>query len=260
MADKPARYGELWNREELILAFDLYFRTPFAKTKANNPKVISLANALDRSPASIARKLGNLGSFDPALKAKDISGLGHTSHLDREVWDEFHADWGKLAEEAVRLRAKYELERPFESVVDSDRPKGPSEKVILAKRRLHQAFFRDAVRANYDNRCCITGLAVPECLIASHIVPWSVDQRFQADPTNGLCLSATFDKLFDTGLLAFTGEFEAVFATQLRKQADKRTHDLVLCYEGHRLSAPRKLPPSKERIAWHRMNVFKGGE
>ena len=53
---KPEKYGTLWTREELILAFDLYCRIPFKKTKANNPDVIELANLLKRSPASIARK------------------------------------------------------------------------------------------------------------------------------------------------------------------------------------------------------------
>ena len=62
------KYGEPWTREELILAFDLYCRIPFQKTKANNPDVIQLAELLGRSPASVARKLGNFGSFDPELQ------------------------------------------------------------------------------------------------------------------------------------------------------------------------------------------------
>lgn len=60
---KPAKYGDLWLREELILAFGLYCRIPFKKTKANNPIVIKLAKLLHRSPASVARKLGNFGSL-----------------------------------------------------------------------------------------------------------------------------------------------------------------------------------------------------
>jgi len=60
---KPVRNGVSWTREESILAFDLYCRIPFKKTKANNPAVIALAQALDRTPASIARKLGNWGCF-----------------------------------------------------------------------------------------------------------------------------------------------------------------------------------------------------
>ena len=68
MTAKPAQDGKNWSREESILAFDLYCRTPFSKTKANNPDVISLAGILKRTPASVARKLGNFGAFDPELK------------------------------------------------------------------------------------------------------------------------------------------------------------------------------------------------
>jgi len=258
MAQKAVRYGELWNREELILAFELYFRTPFAKTKANNPEVIRLATALKRSPASVARKLGNLGSFDPNLKAREISGLGHTSKLDEAVWNEFHASWGALVDEANRLKDQFEVAVTEEVEEEAEAPQGPSERLAIAKRRLHQSFFRDAVRANYDNRCCLTGLCVKECLTASHIVPWSRSSQDRADPTNGLCLSATFDRLFDAGLLSVSQEMTAVFSKQLKRSADKRTHDPALCYDGQRLALPRKLPPSRERLAWHFEHIFKG--
>ena len=89
---EQSRYGVLWSRDESILAFELYCRTPFQKTKANNPAVRELASVLGRTPASVARKLGNFGAFDPALQRVDIKGLTHTSRLDKEIWDEFHAD------------------------------------------------------------------------------------------------------------------------------------------------------------------------
>lgn len=41
-------------------------------------------------------------------------------------------------------------------------------------------------------------------MVASHIKPWSVstnDERLDGD--NGLLLSATYDKLFDSGLITF---------------------------------------------------------
>jgi hypothetical protein len=46
----PQKYGELWTRQELILAFDLYCRIPFKKTKTNNPEVIGLAKLLRAYP------------------------------------------------------------------------------------------------------------------------------------------------------------------------------------------------------------------
>ena len=109
MLDKKLsdKYGTLWSREELILAFELYCRIPFKKTKANNPQVIELAHSLGRSPASVARKLGNFGSFDPALQDRQITGLAHTGRLDAEVWAEFNTDWNRLVLEASRLKVSF---------------------------------------------------------------------------------------------------------------------------------------------------------
>jgi len=99
-----SRYGMLWTREESILAFELYCRIPFRRTKANNPTVKELALLLGRTPASVARKLGNFGAFDPELRQKAISGLTHTSKLDKQIWDEFHADWNGLVWKASQIR------------------------------------------------------------------------------------------------------------------------------------------------------------
>jgi HNH endonuclease len=250
-----SRYGELWSREESVLAFELYCRIPFQKTKADNPAVRELANLLGRTPASVARKLGNFGAFDPALQKLDISGLTHTSKLDREIWDEFHADWNNLVWEANLLRGKPGGSRQVHRAFNP--PSGPSETTRLTKQRVHQAFFRDAVLSSYEATCCVTGLAVPECLVASHIVPWSEDERFRTDPANGLCLSATFDRLFDAGLMTVTLGLTVQFSSRLVKSQNLLTRDLLLRYSDCPIRKPSRFMPSLERIEWHRKNRFK---
>ena len=50
----------------------------------------------------------------------------------------------------------------------------------------------------------MTGIDIPQLLIASHIKPWSVctnNERLCVE--NGLLLSATYDRLFDCGLITF---------------------------------------------------------
>ena len=89
-----------WSREELLVTFNLYCRIPFAKTKANNPAVIEVAKLIGRSPAAVAMKLGNFGSFDPALKAQGITGLTRASKADKAIWNEFHKNWETLAVES----------------------------------------------------------------------------------------------------------------------------------------------------------------
>lgn len=136
MKETPEKYSTLWNRDELILAFGLYCRIPFKKTKANNPAVIELARLLGRSPASVARKLGNFGSFDLALQRQEIKGLVHASKEDRKVRDEFHNDWNSLVLKERRLRDKLGLHSETTDGLEGlNQPKGPSEKEITSRAR-----------------------------------------------------------------------------------------------------------------------------
>lgn len=251
-----SRYGVPWSRDELILAFDLYCRIPFQKTKTTNPEVQELAKLLGRTPASVARKLGNFGAFDPELRKAKISGLTHTSKLDREIWEEFSRNWNGLVWEASNLRHSLEGEKRGQDLVV--RPIGPSEKVRMTKQRVHQAFFRAAILSSYEETCCITGLNIPECLIASHIVPWGADEKYRTDPTNGLCLSSTFDRLFDAGLISINDNLNVCVATSLLKTKTQRTQELICSYNGKRILRPRRFTPSLERLQWHRVNVFRG--
>lgn len=222
--DSGTKYGAPWSREELILTFDLYCRIPFKTTTAKNPAVRELAALLGRTPAAVARKLDNFGAFDPELRKRNISGLSHVGRLDREVWDEFHGDWGGSVVEAHTLRQSL-VNRARTRV--STLPSGPSETTRPAKHRLHQAFFRDAVLSNFECRCCITGVSIAECLVASHIIPWSRDARGRADPANGLCLSATFDRLFDTGLITVAEDLTVRVALALRGRANEPDKKLI---------------------------------
>ena len=253
MGSRPGNDGTLWTREQLILAFDLYCRIPFRATKANNPKVKELASLLHRTPASIARKLGNFGSFDPRLSAQNIVGLSHGSHLDRRIWEKFHNDWGALVSEADTIRSRLTPELWQKALVFPD---GPSERLVSAKARLHQSFFRDAVLSSYERRCCITGLAIEQCLIAGHIIPWSVDIQQRANPRNGICLSATFDRLFECGLITLSDELVVDVSPRLLRSADPVVVQMVISRHGQSIIPPSRFSPDVACLQWHLQNLF----
>ena len=241
MANRPQNDGLAWTREQLVLAFELYCRIPFQRTKATDPRVKELAALLERTPASVARKLGNFGAFDPQLAARNISGLAHGSKLDRAVWDEFHQDWNGLVVLAHDLRSRVGPTQSSEYVPVA--PSGPSEKIVTATQRLHQSFFRDAVLSSYNNRCCITGLPIPECLVAGHIIPWSKDESRRADPTNGVCLSATFDCLFECGLIAIEDDYTLRVDRSLQESKDQAIAELVSRRQGRAIFLPARFRP-----------------
>jgi len=257
MTSRPTNYGKAWTRQESILAFELYCRIPFQQTKASNPEVQALAELLKRSHASVARKLGNFGAFDPELRRQAISGLTHTSKLDREVWDEFHSDWPGLVAIAGQMRDSLSHSGSG-ALVPVEGPEGASERLVMAKRRLHQAFFRDAVLSAHDGTCCVTGIVVRQCLIASHIIPWSVNEKLRADPTNGLCLTATFDRLFDSGLMTLEQDLTLRFSHQILRADCKPVRESIAAYHGQAVRRPQRFVPNAQCLEWHRENVFVG--
>ena len=57
--------ANLWSREELILAFNLYLKLPFGKMHTRTPEVQELGILLGRSVNSIAIRLTNFAACDP---------------------------------------------------------------------------------------------------------------------------------------------------------------------------------------------------
>jgi putative restriction endonuclease len=86
-------------------------------------------------------------------------------------------------------------------------PQG-TEAERMVVQRVGQDLFRSALLDYWNGRCCVTGLAVPGLLRASHIKPWakceSDDERL--DVFNGLLLAPHIDALFDGGWISFADE------------------------------------------------------
>ena len=177
--------GRAWNRDELIVVFNLYCSMPFGQMHSRNPGIVDMARLLGRTPSSVAMKLVNFASFDPAHQARGVSGLKGASHGDRAIWDEFHANWERLAFESEQQLAELMasgqepivpplIPQPAQGFrIPEGIPTGPTESTRTLQVRTVQGFFRKAVVAAYQCKCCVTGNPVPELLIASHILPWS---------------------------------------------------------------------------------------
>src|ERR1700761_5407290 len=97
--------GKKWTRDELLVALNVYHKLTFGQLHARQPVIVALAEKLGRGANSVAMKLSNFASLDPALKLRGIKGLTGASALDRTVWAEFHADLNEsvpASEEALR--------------------------------------------------------------------------------------------------------------------------------------------------------------
>ncbi|HKG61351.1 MAG TPA: HNH endonuclease [Pyrinomonadaceae bacterium] len=207
----------LWTRDELIIAFNLYCKIPFGQIDARNSAVIALADVLGRTPASLSWKLANFARLDPALQARGIKGASHGSKGELTVWEEFNNNWDSLAFESERLLANLTKQSVEEmnGLKEDDLPKDGIERERIVKVRVNQRFFRTTVLTSYASRCCITGLAIPMLLSASHIAPWAKDPNNRMNPRNGLCLNLLHHKAFDAGLITITPEFRVRISASL---------------------------------------------
>src|SRR5690349_19188397 len=97
--------GRRWTRDELLIALNLYHKLTFGQLHARHPAVTALATKLERGSNSVAMKLCNFASLDPALKLRGIKGLEGASALDREIWNDFHGNLNEVvpaSEESLR--------------------------------------------------------------------------------------------------------------------------------------------------------------
>ena len=248
-----ARYGENWTREELILAFSLYSEIPFGKIHMRNPQVLRLASLLGRTPGSVSMKLSNFARLDPSLQARGIVGLARGAKGEEDVWNEFRRDPEGLAFESQRLLAE-RLQQPIEAVAQikaDDLPAVGREREALIRVRVNQSFFRRRILSAYEFRCCVSGIAARELLVASHIVPWSEDRANRLNARNGLCLNALHDRAFDRGLMWIDDEGKVRFASKLQDRTEPNL-EWLLGFDGKPLNLPKHFRPDPELLSRHR--------
>ena len=257
-----------WTREELLIVLNLYHKLLFGQMDARQKVVIDLAERMGRSPNSVAMKLVNLASLDPALQLRGIRGLPGTSKLDREMWDEYHAkpaEFIPMAQE--RFDALFTADDsetteviPGKGVVRVPPPPvGETETIRPAKQRRGQAYFRDIVLNNYDNRCALTGLPVRELLVASHIMPWSGHAAERLNVKNGISLNRLHDSAFDRHLISFDDELRLVLSAKLKSllPAESVAYQFE-AFDGKALNLPIDgILPELSFLSIHRMKLVR---
>ena len=249
-----------WSREELILAFNLYCKTPFGRIHIRNPEIIALAKILGRTPSAVSWKLANFARLDPSLKKRAILGASHGGKGEIEIWDEFSQDWESLSFESERLLAKMtgkSIEQ-LANIDENELPRQGKEREALVRIRVNQNFFRAAVLTAYNFRCCITDLSVPELLNASHIIPWSKSNENRVNPRNGLCLNAIHDRAFDRGLLTILPDYTIKISPVIKKLSKNiAVKDFLLRYDGLTIKRPERFLPDTYFLSYHNEKIFK---
>lgn len=104
-----------WNRDEIILALDLFFTLEPGQIHGRNPAIIELSEVLNRlpifefrpdsvkfrNPNGVGLKLSNFLAIDPTYYGK---GMASYSKLDKAIFFEFYNDRDRLRRIANAIR------------------------------------------------------------------------------------------------------------------------------------------------------------
>lgn len=248
-----------WTRAQLILAFNLYCKIPYGTFHNRNPKIIELAKLIGRTPDALALKLSNFASFDPYHKARGVKGMRNVGKLDKEIWDEFTNNWDDLifeSENILAARQKTTVEKKYK-LEDLSGKKG-LHRTAEIKVRVNQNFFRTVILSIYNFKCAISGIDLPDLLIASHIIPWAENEKERLNPHNGICLSPLYDRCFDKGYIGITPNYKVKLSGDLRRNMQK---DYFLRYfgtlENSRINLPDRFLPQPAFLEYHYQRHFK---
>jgi putative restriction endonuclease len=199
---------------------------------------------------------GRNGYYSAALKSYQEFLVLH--HYEQGLWaiyNQPHDDPAELGRKLARKKFSH-----AEALIDDPdfdfSTKEGREVVRQRKTRVNQDFFRDIILADYGTQCCLTGLNVPKVLRASHIVGWAEDKDNRMNPSNGVCLSATYDAAFDRHLISFDEDYRMIFSSQLKEYySNEAFKTQFLAYEGRRISLPKRYYPDQTFLEKHRAKI-----
>jgi putative restriction endonuclease len=249
-----------WNREQLIIALNIYWKIPYNKISGSSNSLIKqIAPIIDRTPAALAYKLMNFTSLDAEKQKIGNKGKSAASSSDKEIWNEYFGMWEKLAHDSSLILATIQ-NKPIEEILELEPELKFSEgieKERIVKTRINQNDFRQRVLASYNEKCSITGVSIPSLLVASHIIPWSKNVQERLNPKNGICLNCIHDKAFDKGLITITTDFKVKLSDLiLEKRRESNIQKYFIQYENKSIMLPDRFTPSIEFLEYHHQNIF----
>ncbi len=175
---------------------DIYGGRLFSLRRANSQRILDCFLKSNAVYLSVSRNIGD------EVPAEDILLGGYKAESLEELKDSvlplIVSSWNEL-------------------------PVGETEATAEIKRRIGQDRYRKDLFDLWDGACALTGVDIPDLLVASHIVPWSdADNQDRIDPYNGFLFEARIDKLFDRHLISFTDDGLMLISSSVSEENRRR--------------------------------------
>ena len=247
----------IWSKEELIVALSLYFQLPFGRLNHTTKEVIELAGIIGRTPNSVALRLSNYAACDPYIINSGRKGMQGGVSVCMPVWKEYEHDREKLFYDAEMILADMKNETIEKRLKINYVDLEGKDKLSYIKQRVNQDAFRAMILNNYAGRCAITGINIESLLVASHIIPWSANDRERLNPENGICLSPLYDKAYDCGLISILPDYEIVLSKELKEYRNEIFYNVSFAPIEHtKIVLPEEHRPNPVFLQYHMENIF----
>ena len=172
-------------------------------------------------------------------------------------WNYFANNKEELFLRAEEIKAKL-TKKPIEQLL-SLTPNDfiGKERETVIRQRVNQSSFRSMILANYNEKCAITGICLPQLLIASHIIPWSENEHERLNPENGICLSPLYDKAFDRGLIGIRTDYTIAISKELKEYHQEEFYSTSFApIENKLITLPEEHAPNKIFLEYHLEHIF----
>lgn len=146
------------------------------------------------------------------------------------------------------------------SISENEIQDDPNEYAIQNRKieinsRQKQSLFRKRVLDNFNWKCCLTEISESNFLRASHIVPWSHSISSRLDPSNGLCLSVTYDHLFDQGYISFDESLKVIITPEFTSFSFS-FQKILSGINRVQASIPKMHLIKQDYLSYHRQNIL----
>ena len=96
---------KFWSDDEMILALDLYFRTPYNKRTRFNPEIIELAKLIGRTTNSIVLRMANYLCFDIEEQRLGHKGMNGGARQCKPFWEKYVNNRELLYTQASKIKS-----------------------------------------------------------------------------------------------------------------------------------------------------------
>lgn len=123
---------------------------------------------------------------------------------------------------------------------------------VVNSRGPYQALFRNQLMISYSRRCALCDTRHPALLVASHIVPWSLDSKNRLNPRNGILLCKTHDAAFEAGILRILPDCTVELVITGTDKLGVHLADFLHKHTAAKLRSPHNKAhaPSSDFLTW----------